>query len=97
VVEHYLDTVGVTGSNPVSRTILPTYCQSGRGFGSKSHWFDLGNGLLHVPNDGAFVTKDRDNRTIPLIEAARIDALQAAPDDYRNNCVLEITLTRFRN
>jgi hypothetical protein len=22
VVEHYLDTVGVTGSNPVSRTIL---------------------------------------------------------------------------
>jgi hypothetical protein len=23
VVEHYLDTVGVTGSNPVSRTILP--------------------------------------------------------------------------
>jgi hypothetical protein len=23
VVEHYLDTVGVTGSNPVSRTIQP--------------------------------------------------------------------------
>ena len=23
VVEHYLDTVGVTGSNPVSRTISP--------------------------------------------------------------------------
>ena len=23
VVEHYIDTVGVTGSNPVSRTIFP--------------------------------------------------------------------------
>jgi hypothetical protein len=25
VVEHYLDTVGVTGSNPVSRTILSAF------------------------------------------------------------------------
>ncbi len=25
VVEHYLDTVGVTGSNPVSRTISPRF------------------------------------------------------------------------
>jgi hypothetical protein len=25
VVEHYLDTVGVTGSNPVSRTIFPIH------------------------------------------------------------------------
>ena len=25
VVEHYLDTVGVTGSNPVSRTIFPIF------------------------------------------------------------------------
>ena len=29
-------------------------------------WFDLENGLLHVSNNGGFVTKDRDNRTIPL-------------------------------
>jgi integrase len=29
-------------------------------------WFDLENGLLHVSNNGDFVTKDRDNRTIPL-------------------------------
>ena len=27
VVEHYLDTVGVTGSNPVSRTILSSAVQ----------------------------------------------------------------------
>jgi len=31
-------------------------------------WFDLENGLLHVSNDNAFVTKDRDNRTIPLTD-----------------------------
>ena len=29
-------------------------------------WFDLENGLLHVSSNGDFVTKDRDNRTIPL-------------------------------
>ena len=28
VVEHYLDTVGVTGSNPVSRTILLFICKT---------------------------------------------------------------------
>src|SRR5207248_11729421 len=34
VVEHYLDTVGVTGSNPVSRTIIPieTLCDRSRRF-----------------------------------------------------------------
>ena len=26
VVEHYLDTVGVTGSNPVSRTVMDFRC-----------------------------------------------------------------------
>src|SRR5207248_11226243 len=31
VVEHYLDTVGVTGSNPVSRTILYFFPQTGTG------------------------------------------------------------------
>jgi integrase len=31
-------------------------------------WFDLVNGLLHVSNNGDFVTKDRSNRTIPLTE-----------------------------
>jgi integrase len=33
---------------------------------ARVNWFDLGNGLLHVSNNGDFVTKDRDNRTIPL-------------------------------
>jgi integrase len=31
-------------------------------------WFDLENGLLDISNNGDFVTKDRDNRTIPLTE-----------------------------
>lgn len=33
---------------------------------ARVNWFDLENGLLHVSNNGDFVTKDRDNRTIPL-------------------------------
>lgn len=31
-------------------------------------WFDLEQGLLHVSNNGNFVTKDRSNRTIPLTD-----------------------------
>jgi integrase len=31
-------------------------------------WFDLENRLLHVTNNGYFVTKDRDNRAIPLTD-----------------------------
>jgi integrase len=31
-------------------------------------WFDLENGLLHVSNNGDFVTKDRSNRTVPLTD-----------------------------
>ena len=33
---------------------------------SRPHWFDLTNGLLHVQNEVDWLTKDRDNRTIPL-------------------------------
>ena len=33
---------------------------------SRPHWFDLVNGLLHVQNEADWLTKDRDNRTIPL-------------------------------
>ena len=35
---------------------------------ARVNWFDLENGLLHVSNSGDFVTKDRDNRTIPLTD-----------------------------
>ena len=35
---------------------------------ARVNWFDLENGLLHVSNNGDFVTKDRDNRTIPLTD-----------------------------
>ncbi len=37
MVEHYLDTVGVTGSNPVSRTTLKPLKQSG--LHSRKAWF----------------------------------------------------------
>jgi len=33
---------------------------------SRPHWFDLEAGLLHVQNESDWLTKDRDNRTIPL-------------------------------
>ncbi|HET9377793.1 MAG TPA: site-specific integrase [Chthoniobacterales bacterium] len=35
---------------------------------ARVEWFDLEAGLLHVSNSGDFVTKDRDNRTIPLTD-----------------------------
>ena len=35
---------------------------------ARVNWFDLGEGLLHVSNNGDFVTKDRNNRTIPLTD-----------------------------
>jgi integrase len=35
---------------------------------ARVHWFDLEDGLLHVSNNGDYVTKDRDNRTIPLTD-----------------------------
>lgn len=31
-------------------------------------WFDLETGVLDVSNNGEFITKDRDNRTIPLTD-----------------------------
>jgi integrase len=31
-------------------------------------WFDLDAGLLHVSNNGGYVTKDEENRTIPITE-----------------------------
>jgi len=33
---------------------------------SKTDWFDLQRGLLHVFSNGSFTTKDRDGRTIPM-------------------------------
>ncbi len=33
---------------------------------ARPHWFDLRAGLLHVQNETDWLTKDRDNRTIPL-------------------------------
>jgi len=33
---------------------------------ARPHWFDLTAGLLHVQNETDWLTKDRDNRTIPL-------------------------------
>jgi integrase len=35
---------------------------------ARVNWFDLEDGLLHVSNNGNYVTKDRDNRTIPLTD-----------------------------
>ena len=33
---------------------------------ARPHWFDLNAGLLHVQNESDWLTKDRDNRTVPL-------------------------------
>lgn len=35
---------------------------------ARPHWFDLHAGLLHVQNESDWLTKDRDNRTIPLTD-----------------------------
>ena len=35
---------------------------------ARPHWFDLTAGLLHVQNETDWLTKDRDNRTIPLTD-----------------------------
>lgn len=40
--------------------------RKGEVIASRPHWFDMKAGLLHVQNEEDWLTKDRDNRTIPL-------------------------------
>ena len=51
VVEHYLDTVGVTGSNPVSRTIFDSYGSRGHNGGHKVKCLHGSVTAVHIVSD----------------------------------------------